>query len=140
MAKKKTAKQDSLSIYQSLVDNAGLDLKGAKSRYTSMNGNMFSFLDGEGRLALRLGRDDREEFLATHKDSVCVQHGHVMKEYVLVPEAILHNRRELEKLFGKCRTYASSLKPKPTSRKSKKTPKVNKAENTAAKRTPRKSK
>jgi len=73
---------------------------------------MFSFVDSSG-LALRLSRDDRAAFIAEFRTTLHEAHGHVMKEYVTVPEAVLANTAALAASW----TYASTLKPKPTTRK-----------------------
>lgn len=40
-------------------------------------------------MALRLPDDEREAFLKKYKTSLCERHGTVMKEYVVVPDALL---------------------------------------------------
>jgi hypothetical protein len=77
---------------------------------------MFSFVDSSG-LALRLSRDDRAAFIAEFRTTLHEAHGHVMKEYVTVPEAVLANTAALAPWFAASWTYASTLKPKPTTRK-----------------------
>ncbi len=116
----KDSKQSSetLNIFQALVDQVqDIEIKGAKSSYCAANGNMFCFLASGDRLALRLPKDEREKFLSQHADCVCIEHATVMKDYVLVPDSILHNNRKLRPLFKKCCEHAFSLKPKPTTKK-----------------------
>ena len=45
-----------LELYTAAVDASSIDseVKGAKNPYTSRNGHMFSFLDRDGTMALRL--------------------------------------------------------------------------------------
>jgi len=89
-----------------------IERKGATLPYTSVNGNMFSFLSKEGELSLRLSESDREVFVKKYKSKPSIQHGVVMKEYVLVSEALFKKTAELipwlEKSFG----YAKLLKSK----------------------------
>lgn len=59
-------------------------LKGTKMPYTSMNGNMYSYL-GENGVALRLPTGAREEFLATYQTTLYHAYGIIQKEYVTVP-------------------------------------------------------
>ena len=104
---------DVLEIYETLAEpHEGVEVKGRANKYTSMNGNMFSFLDKEGRLCLRLGSDDRAKF----GDIPVIQYGAVMKEYVAIPEDILTSN-EIQEWFAKSVAYARTLKPKPTKRK-----------------------
>ncbi len=57
MASKSEFEGPSLSLAryeQLLAANPQVERKGAKVPYTSRNGHMFSFLDAEGSMALRL--------------------------------------------------------------------------------------
>lgn len=94
---------------------AGVELKGAKTPYTSMNGNMYSYL-GENGVALRLPAPAREEFLARYDTTLYHTHGIVQKEYVTVPAALLTDLAELAPHFRACFEHATTLKPKPTKR------------------------
>jgi hypothetical protein len=90
--------------------------KGATLSYTSINGNMFSFVDSSG-LALRLSDEDRAAFIAEFDTTLHEAHGHLMKEYVTVPQAVLEDTDMLAGWFSASWTYASTLKPKPTTRR-----------------------
>lgn len=91
-----------------------LERKGAAMPYTSLNGHMFSFLTKEGMLALRLPDTEREAFLKKYKATLCEQHGAVLKEYVVVPDALLAKTKELQKHFEVSQAYIATLKPKAT--------------------------
>ena len=96
----------------------GVECKGADNPYTALNGNMFSLLlSPEGRLALRLPKDEREQFVKKYKTTLFEAYGAVMQEYVAVPEALLKKTKELEKYFALSFAYAKTLKPKPTKKK-----------------------
>jgi hypothetical protein len=90
-------------------------LKGAKMPYTSMNGNMYSYL-GENGIALRLPADAREEFLTKYQTTLYHAHGIVQKEYVTVPAELLVKTDELAEHFRVSFDYAKTLKPKATKR------------------------
>lgn len=110
-----------LALYEKLVaTNPRVERKGAATPYTSRGGHMFSFLTKEGKLALRLPADEREAFLKKYRTRLCEQHGHVLKEYVQVPDALLKKTRELKKFFDLSYAYVGTLKPKATTRKKKK--------------------
>ena len=109
----------SFEIYQSLFEGTEFPIKGAANKYTSVNGNMFSFLTKEGDIALRISKEEREEFLQKYPKSVVISYDTVMKDYVSIPADILKNRSALEKLFVQSCEHARSLKPKPTIRKKK---------------------
>jgi hypothetical protein len=107
-----------LELYEKLVGtNPKVTRKGATMPYTSLNGHMFSLLTKEGRLALRLPADERELFLEKFETELCVQYGSVMKEYAVVPDALLKKTQELKLYFDISYRYISSLKPKPTKKK-----------------------
>lgn len=82
--------------------------------YTSANGNMYSFLDPEGALALRLDKAERESFLKKYKTGLKEQHGTVLKEYVAVPDSLFKNTKQLESWFLSSFEYAQKLKAKPS--------------------------
>lgn len=112
-----TAYDSTFEIYGALISEfPEVQLKGKKIPYTSMNGNMFSFLSPEGLLCIRIGDKQSAIFNQTHGTGPVVQHGRVMKEYVQVPEHLLHSPGELRQLFGACLEYARTLKPKATKR------------------------
>ena len=113
--------QENLERYEALVaTNPAIERKGATMPYTSVNGHMFSLLTKEGTLVLRLSPDDRNAFLKKYKTPTVVLYGAVMKEYVEVPDALLAKTTILKKVFDASFQYVSSLKPKPTAKKTKK--------------------
>lgn len=106
-----------LRQYEALVaTHPALERKGKTMPYTSVNGHMFSFLAPDGTLALRLPDADRAAFLERYETRLVEQHGHVMKEYVAVPAALLGRLNELEPYFDLSWSYVSSLPPKKTGR------------------------
>lgn len=112
-----TVPADKLEQYERLVRTVpGIDRKGASIPYTSMNGNMFSYLESDGTLALRLPAEARQKFIERYKTGLHVGRGVVQKEYVDVPAALLANTKELSPYFAQSVEYAKSLKPKPTKR------------------------
>ncbi len=111
--------EEAKARYAELVATAAEpSLKGAKIPYTSVNGNMYSYL-GENGVALRLPADVREEFLAKYQTTLYHAHGIVQKEYVTVPPDLLARTGELAPYFRVSFDYAKSLKPKPTKRATK---------------------
>lgn len=112
------SRDDKLEIYAALIAAVpNLDLKGKTVRYTSMNGNMFSFLSKDGELAFRLGSVDREAFLERYPDAVVEQYGSVMKDYVAITDPVLDDDTELTRLFATSVANARTLQAKPTKRR-----------------------
>jgi hypothetical protein len=102
-----------LDYYEKLVATIpDVERKGATVPYTSVNGNMFSYLSKEGKLELRLPSGEREAFLKKYKAQLCSAYGKVQPEYVEVPDSLLPKIAELKKYFGLSYEYVRSLKPK----------------------------
>lgn len=117
MATKKnnTIPAEKLELYSKVIATIPqIELKGATMPYTSHNGHMFSFLDKDGNLALRLDAKERDEFITEFKATLCMAHGTVLKEYVAVPDDVFKNTKILKSYFKKSWEYVATLKPKPT--------------------------
>lgn len=112
--------EEKLALYQQLVDaHPEIELKGGKKLpYTSLNGNMFSQLTKAGTLGLRLGKAEREAFLAEFNSELLVTYGTVMKEYVAVPDHLLQDSVSLLPYLELSYAYAKTLKPQARKRKS----------------------
>jgi hypothetical protein len=114
-AKKNNIPAQKFELYKKIVATIpAAELKGATMPYTSCNGHMFSFLDKEGNLGLRLPAAEREEFIRKHKTKLCEAHGKILQEYVFVPESLFKNTEKIKSDFSIGFKYVSSLKPKPT--------------------------
>lgn len=113
------ARESVLKAYISLVAQFdGVEIKGKKMPYTAVNGNMFSFLDDHDRLCLRFSEERKAELNSFHGTTDVIQYGAVMRGYIpLTPETMMHDN-ELVELFREALAYATSLKPKPTKKKS----------------------
>jgi hypothetical protein len=106
-----------LAAYDRLIRTVpGVQRKGASIPYTSVNGNMSSFLFDGTSLALRLPAADREAFMSQFTTRLHQAYGIVQKEYVDVPDALLEDTSQLAPWFAASYAYVSSLKPKPTKR------------------------
>jgi hypothetical protein len=113
--KKAAAPADKVELYEKLVaTNPKIERKGAANPYTSLNGNMFSYLHPSGSMALRLPEGEREEFLKKYRSTLFEAYGIVQKEYVKVPDDLLRNTKELRKYFDASYRYAQAMRPKPT--------------------------
>ena len=109
-----------IDAYDRLIATVpGVERKGASLPYTSVNGNMFSFLADGGVLALRLAAAERSAFIEQFDTSLHEAHGRVMAEYVTVSAALLSDTEALAPWFAASVGYANTLKPKPTTRRKK---------------------
>ena len=104
----------SLQLYTDLVasSSGNVTVKGAKNPYTSRNGHMYSFLDKDGGLALRLPDDAADEFLETYESGPVIAYGSVMRGYVSVPADLLELTAELRPWFERAYEWIGTLPPK----------------------------
>ena len=109
---------DALERYATVVEGAGEPVKGAKNPYTSRNGHMFSLLDGDGAMALRLPKELSDEFLSRYESGPVTQYGSVMRSYVSIPDDLLSDTEELGSWFEKAYDWMGTLEPKPTKKRS----------------------
>jgi len=102
-----------LELYEKVVATIPeVKRKGKTMPYTSRTGHMFSLFTKEGKLALRLPKDDREAFVKKYGTEPVVQYGAVMKEYVEIPQELLQDTDELKQYFELSYQYIGTLKPK----------------------------
>lgn len=102
-----------LKVYDGLVAKCSdFERKGKTVPYTSANGYMFSFINKDGDLGIRLSKEScaafKEKFNATEFRS----HGAVMKDYVQIPESMLTDSDSLLKLLEEAYKNVMSLPPK----------------------------
>jgi hypothetical protein len=121
MPKLAAAPADKVALYEKLIaTNSKVKRKGAMMPYTAHNGNMFTLLNKDGVLLLRLSEPDREAFVAKYKTKPVIMYGAVMPEYVAVPDDLLAKTAQLKKYFDSSFEYVSSLRAKPTKKSPKK--------------------
>lgn len=98
-------------------DAAVQSLRGAEPRKMFgspaifVNGNMFAGLV-RGKMVLRLGEKDRERFLELPRARPFVTMGRRMKEWVVVPPAVLKSESDLKAWLRKALAHGRSLPAK----------------------------
>ncbi len=108
---------DLLDRYDHLIAvQPGVERKGATLPYTSVNGHMFSYLDG-GHLVLRLPVGEREAFIEQHRTTLHETRGIMRREYVDVPDELFADADRLGPSFRMSYAYVAAFKPKPTTRR-----------------------
>ena len=105
---------DALDAYTLVVEGSksGAEVKGAKNPYTSRNGHMFSFLDADGTMALRLSDDMTEEFRSTYESGDVIQYGATMRGYSSVPAELLSDTDTLAAWLDRSWEWIGTLPPK----------------------------
>jgi hypothetical protein len=106
-----------LQRYRAVVEASGNgEVKGAKNPYTSRNGHMFSFLDGEGVMALHLSKELEAEFRSRYQSGPVVQYVRTMRGYSSVPPELLDDTEAIREWYDRAWEWIGTLKPKPTTR------------------------
>jgi hypothetical protein len=104
----------SLDYYAKLVSTIPqISIKGKILPFTTYNGYVFSFLDKDGVLALRLPSKARKTFIRKYRATCCEANGTVLKEYVVIPEKLITEIEELKQYFELSFQYVSKLRSKP---------------------------
>ena len=94
-----------------------MELKGKNMLYTSMNGNMYTYMGKEGVFGIRLGKEDYKAFREQYQVGDLKAYGAVMREYVPIPDTLYGNEETLKLWLEKSHAYAKTLEPKPTKKK-----------------------
>ena len=103
-----------------LATHPDISRKGKNLLYTSVNGHMFTVFSTAAKLGIRLPKTEREAFLDRFDTTLLESYGHMMREYVTVPDALLEDTETLGPYLKMSYEYVTSLEPKPT-KKPKKT-------------------
>ena len=107
-----------LARYEEIVsDYPDLSVKGAANKYTSMNGNMFSALQKDGVLTVRLSEAEKKAYNEENGTGDVISYGSVLRGYVYVTSEIWENDERLRALFKQSVEHAKTLKAKPTKKK-----------------------
>jgi TfoX/Sxy family transcriptional regulator of competence genes len=108
-----------------VFEQAMVSMPEAKVRMTfgypsgTINGNMFTGLH-QDRMILRLSPEDRAELARQGATAFEPMPGRPMREYVVVPEAILKSDAQLNAWLEKALAYCKSIPPKPGKTRAKK--------------------
>lgn len=102
-----------VEIYDQLVAKcSNFERKGKTVPYTSANGYMFSLVNKEGEIGIRLPKTLQKEFMEKYSTTGFKSHGANMKDYVLVPESLRSDLDLLADYLERSYQYVMSLKPK----------------------------
>lgn len=105
--------EETLKLYDELVSQCSdFKRKGKTMPYTSANGYMFSLLNKDGELGIRLPKDEGEKFKVDYDTTLFKSHGAVMRGYVLIPEKLYGETELLIETLNKGYQYVMRLEPK----------------------------
>ena len=92
--------------------------EGFGAPYTAINGNMYSMLAKRtGEPSIRLSKTDLAVYMAKYDKPFNAGPWTPPREYVGVPESLLHDPKALSGWLKKSLAYAKTLKPKPPKEK-----------------------
>lgn len=95
-----------------VAKNSNFERKGKTMPYTSANGYMFSQVNKAGELGIRLSKTDTENFDTSYGANPFLSYGATMREYVLIPQNLLQDKKIIGELLQKGFEYVMSLPPK----------------------------
>jgi hypothetical protein len=102
-----------LKLYDSIVEQCpDFERKGKKMIYTSANGYMFTLLNKDAEIGIRLSKEAQEVFKEKHNATIYKSYGATMKDYVKVPETLLSDTKLLAEYFTESYNFVMTLKPK----------------------------
>ncbi len=73
---------------------------------------MFSQLNKDGQIGIRLPEEERERFLEEFDSGPFLSYGSVMRGYVLIPDELLEDLERLAPYLDMGYEYVMSLEPK----------------------------
>ena len=105
--------EEQLAFYDKLVaTNPNFERKGKTVPYTSANGHMFSILNKDGEIGIRLSKESGEKFMQDHQTTRFKSHGAFMRGYVLIPSHLYDDLEFLGTVLQEGYDYVLSLAPK----------------------------
>ena len=105
--------EKNLAFYDDLVAQCPrFERKGKTVPYTSANGHMFSLLNKEGDFGIRFSKEVQEKYFQEFNTSYLMSHGAKMNGYVMIPDAMFHNKQKLIDLLNEGYDFVMTLPPK----------------------------
>ena len=105
--------QDKVDLYDALIASVPeIERKGKNNPYTSVNSYMFTLLDKDGVLGMRLPKEEQKKFAENYGTGPFIQYGATMRDYVTVPDELLQDTAKLKSYLQMSYEYTKSLPPK----------------------------
>ena len=102
-----------LEYYDKAIDKCPeFDRKGKNLVYTSANGYMFSQMNKAGELGIRLSKESQKNFIEKHNSGPFMSYGATMRDYVLVPDDLLHDLGQMATYLQESYAFVMTLEPK----------------------------
>lgn len=104
--------QEMLAFYDEIIAaNPKFERLGKTMPYTGANTYMFSLLNKDGQIGIRLPDDLQAEFHAKYTDEPYRSYGAVMRDYVLIPPSLHDEPETIGAYLDASYEYVMSLPP-----------------------------
>ncbi len=105
--------EERLKLYDHIVSQCPkFERKGKKMIYTSANGYMFTLLNKDAEIGIRLSKEAQNTFKENYNATEYRSYGAVMRDYVKVPDQLLNDTDLLVHYFNESYNYVMSLPTK----------------------------
>ncbi len=103
---------DALAFYDKLVaTNSKFERLGKTMPYTAANTYMFSLLNKDGEIGIRLSKESGGNFMKKNDTTRYKSYGAFMSGYVLIPEELYDDMDLLASILEESYQYVMSLEP-----------------------------
>lgn len=105
-------REDLLTSYeQAIADAPGVERKGKANPYTSANGHMFSQINKDDQLGIRLPKPRQAELLEQYGAGPFKSYGATMRDYVCLTEEMLNTPGLIAGLLTEGLAFVSAMPP-----------------------------
>lgn len=106
-------REEILKTYDAIVAACPeIERKGKTMPFTSDNGYMFSLVNKDNEIGIRLSKPDGKVFMEENGAGIFKSHGATMRDYVKIPETMFGDIDKLADLLRQGHTHVMSLPPK----------------------------
>ena len=96
---------------QAIAAAAGIDRKGKANPYTSANGHMFSQINKDDQLGIRLPKSRQQELLDEYGAGPFKSYGATMRDYVCLTDEMLNTPGFVAALLQEGLAFVSAMPP-----------------------------
>lgn len=103
--------EKTLKIYDAACAAAGIERKGKNLVHTSANGHMFSQMNKDGELGVRLPKDRQKELSAEFGAGPFKSYGATMRDYICLTDAMLSDGPLIARLLKEGLRFVEAMPP-----------------------------
>lgn len=102
--------KDTVAIYDAwIARNPDIERKGKTMPYTSANTYMFTLVNKDGEIGVRLSKASGKAFSEKHQADIFKSHGAIMKDYVKIPVSLYSDTKLMDALLEEGIEHVLSL-------------------------------